>query len=49
MRKSNEKWESKMEPEMELKSNAFGEVKTMKTIKRSSFSWFKEIQEKHGK
>ena len=45
----NEKTESEMEPETEPKSNGFGEAKTMKTIKRSSFSWFKDIQEKHGK
>ena len=49
MIKINEKAGSEMEPEMEPKSNGFGEAKTMKTMKRSSFSWFKDIQEKHGK
>ena len=43
MWKINEKTDSEMEPGMGPKSNGIWEAKTMKTIKRSSFSWFKDI------
>ena len=49
MVKNDPKSESKMDPEMELKSNGFWEVKTTKTIKRSSISWFLDMQENDGK